>query len=64
MSGFAFYERSLALYRFLRSAHVPAQHVIGVRRFPFTAHAWVECGGAALFEEHAGDYTPLARIGN
>jgi Transglutaminase-like superfamily len=29
-------------------AGVPADHVIGVRRFPFQAHAWVECGGVRL----------------
>lgn len=55
--------RSLALYRYLRAANVPAQHVIGARRFPFGAHAWVEYDGAAVFERRAGDYTPLARIG-
>ena len=31
--------RSLSLYRFLLIAGVPADHVIGVRRFPFQAHA-------------------------
>ncbi|HWT05248.1 MAG TPA: lasso peptide biosynthesis B2 protein, partial [Xanthomonadales bacterium] len=34
--------RSLSLYRFLRAANVPAEHVIGVQRHPFVAHAWVE----------------------
>ena len=56
--------RSLSLYRFLRSAGVPAEHVIGVRRFPFSAHAWVECDGSPVCDERAGGYTPLARIGN
>jgi hypothetical protein len=55
--------RSLSLYRYLRLANVPAEHVIGARRFPFSAHAWVECDGAAVLESRAGDYTPLARIG-
>ncbi len=56
--------RSLSLYRFLRSAGVRAEHVIGVRRFPFAAHAWVECDGSAVRDERARDFTPLARIGN
>jgi hypothetical protein len=54
--------RSLSLYRFLRSGGVPAEHVIGVRRFPFAAHAWVECGGTPVRDERARDFTPLARI--
>jgi len=37
--------RSLALFRFLRESGLPAEHVIGVRRRPFQAHAWVECEG-------------------
>jgi hypothetical protein len=56
--------RSLALYRFLRSANVFAEHVIGVRRFPFAAHAWVECDGAPVLDDQFHSFTPLARIGN
>lgn len=56
--------RSLSLYRYLRAANVPAEHVIGVRRFPFRAHAWVECSGSPVFDERSHDFTPLARIGN
>jgi hypothetical protein len=56
--------RSLSLYRYLRSAGVHAEHLIGVRRFPFAAHAWVECDGAPVGDEHARDFTPLARIGD
>jgi hypothetical protein len=55
--------RSLALYRFLRSAGVAAEHVIGVRRFPFGAHAWVECDGAPLLDGTPHEYVPLARAG-
>jgi hypothetical protein len=55
--------RSLSLYRFLRSADVCAEHVIGVRRFPFGAHAWVECDGLPVADDRAGEFTPLARIG-
>ena len=43
--------RSLALYRFLRAAGLPCEHRIGVRRFPFTAHAWVEHDGSALLDD-------------
>lgn len=56
--------RSLALFRFLRSANIPAEHVIGVRRFPFNAHAWVEYNGSPLLDDHCHGFTPLARIDN
>ncbi|SRR5579871_77489 len=55
--------RSLALYRYLRSANVEAEHVIGVRRFPFNAHAWVEFHGLPLLDNSSRQYAPLARIG-
>jgi hypothetical protein len=55
--------RSLSLYRFLREAGLGATHVIGVRRFPFQAHAWAECAGEVLLDGRAHDFTPLARIG-
>jgi hypothetical protein len=54
--------RSLALYRFLREAGHPAEHVIGVRRFPFQAHAWVECEGAGALDDRAPAFTPLTRL--
>ncbi|HEX3684489.1 MAG TPA: lasso peptide biosynthesis B2 protein [Bryobacteraceae bacterium] len=56
--------RSLSLFRFLQSANVCVQHVIGVRRFPFGAHAWVEYNGAPILDDDARQYTPLARIGS
>jgi hypothetical protein len=55
--------RSLSLYRFLRSLGCPAEHVIGVRRFPFKAHAWVEYDGAPLLDGRACEFTSIARIG-
>jgi hypothetical protein len=55
--------RSLALFRYLRSVNVAAEHVIGVRRIPFAAHAWVECGGVPALEDRSHAFTPLARIG-
>jgi hypothetical protein len=56
--------RSLALFRFLLSVGVPAEHCIGVQRFPFEAHAWVECGGRAVNESSGltRGYTELARL--
>ncbi len=57
--------RSLALYRFLRAAGIPAQHLIGVQRFPFLAHAWVECDGVPVLDDRQRrqQFTPLARLG-
>ena len=40
--------RSLAIYILLRRQGVPATLRIGVKRFPFAAHAWVECLGEVL----------------
>ena len=40
--------RSLAIFVLLRRRGVPARLHIGVKRFPFAAHAWVECFGEVL----------------
>ena len=54
--------RSLALFRFLRMMGLPSEHVIGCRRAPFFAHAWVECGGrVVLDDDHRSELTVLAR---
>lgn len=42
--------RSLALTRFLRCTGWPAEHVLGVRLYPFEAHAWVEVDGEPVNE--------------
>jgi hypothetical protein len=42
--------RSLALYAFLAGAGFSVAHRIGVRRYPFAAHAWVENHGVAILE--------------
>jgi hypothetical protein len=57
--------RSLSLYRFLQSCNIPAGHRIGVDRFPFQAHAWVEHDGMPLLDERGREMklTPLAWIG-
>jgi len=56
--------RSLALFRFLRSAGLAVEHRIGVRRFPFDAHAWVEHRGRVVLDNPARQsvYATLARI--
>ena len=40
--------RSLTLYLLLRRRGIPATLHIGVKRYPFGAHAWVECMGEVL----------------
>lgn len=54
--------RSLSLFRFLNAVGVCASHVIGVRRFPFAAHAWVEVEGRVAQQDNVHDYAPLARM--
>jgi hypothetical protein len=55
--------RSLSLFRFLKSENIAAEHVIGVKRVPFEAHAWVECGGEPVLDDRVKGFTPLSRIG-
>ena len=43
-------QRSMALFRFLRSMGFPAKHSIGFARNPFSAHAWVECGNRVILD--------------
>lgn len=40
--------RAMTLYVLLRRRGIPATLSIGVKRFPFAAHAWVECLGEVL----------------
>ncbi len=56
--------RSLALWRFLNSVGIDASHRIGVRRFPFGAHAWTQVGERVIFDDPArvAAYTEIARI--
>nr|WP_181718619.1 lasso peptide biosynthesis B2 protein [Pedobacter sp.]QJS06272.1 Coenzyme PQQ synthesis protein D [Pedobacter sp.] len=42
--------RSLALYSYLLAGGIRVDHCIGVRRFPFGAHAWVELCGAPIYD--------------
>jgi len=56
--------RSLALFRFLRNSGIPAQHRIGVRLFPFLAHAWVEVDGRVVHDDPSNPqrYATIAKI--
>ena len=56
--------RSMALFCFLRELGIPVEHRIGVDRFPFRAHAWVEYDGRVL-ADHGGNrevFTTIALI--
>jgi hypothetical protein len=55
--------RSLALLQFVRSVGIGAEHCIGVRRFPFGAHAWVEVAGTVVHDSPAfvRDFHVIAR---
>ncbi|MEN6615032.1 MAG: lasso peptide biosynthesis B2 protein [Syntrophorhabdus sp.] len=56
--------RSLALFVFLRTSGLPAEHCIGVRQFPFTAHAWTECNGHVVHDDplNQENFSVIARI--
>ena len=47
--------RALTLYVLLRRRGVLATLCIGVKRYPFGAHAWVECLGQVL-DDSSGDW--------
>ena len=56
--------RSLSLYFFLRQSGLPAGHYIGIRQFPFTAHAWTECSGKVVHDDASNRdrFSVIARI--
>jgi hypothetical protein len=56
--------RSLALFGFLRTLGIPAEHRIGVQSYPFVAHAWVECAGRVLHDDPLNPerFTTIARL--
>jgi len=58
-------ERSLVLYHKLRRDGVPAALRMGVRAYPFEAHAWVELEGSPLDEvpDHLKDFAPIFELG-
>ena len=55
--------RSLTIYVLLRRRGIPASFHIGVKRYPFGAHAWVECLGEVLDDSantwRHEPYTPI-----
>ncbi len=56
-------ERALVGYQILRAVHgLPAVLKVGIRRHPFEAHAWVECGGRVVTDEpeNCAIYQPVA----
>lgn len=55
--------RSLALFAFLSMQGHSVRHVIGVRRYPFKAHAWVEQSGRKLLEMPTFGATPSSAPG-
>lgn len=58
--------RSLALFVFLHRCGFQVRHRIGVRRYPFAAHAWVEYGATVLLDPAAAEdagFVPLAALG-
>lgn len=54
--------RSIALFRYLGWLGIDATHVIGVRRTPFSAHAWVEVGGNGLLAAAPRSFFKLAEL--
>lgn len=54
--------RSLALFRYLRWRGIPATHIIGIRRIPFAAHAWVEVAGVGVLAPRPRGFSALATL--
>ncbi len=46
-------QRSAALTILLRLSGIPSDFVVGCRRTPFYAHAWVEVAGVAILDDPA-----------
>jgi hypothetical protein len=47
-------QRSAVLVRLLRAEEIPARMLIGVRKIPFLAHAWVEVNGR-IVDDHVAE---------
>ena len=55
--------RALTIFVLLRRRGVPATLRIGVKRYPFGAHAWVECLGEVLDDSaHNWQHEPYVPI--
>lgn len=57
--------KSLTLCRLLRSRAIPAEFCLGVKKYPFSAHAWVEWEGELIddWPQRVGTYRVLTRLG-
>lgn len=57
-------QRSVVTACLLRIQGVPAQLVIGCKKMPFIAHAWVEVNGTVVNDDHRVQsfYVPLDRL--
>jgi hypothetical protein len=55
--------QAVAIARLLRRQEYPVTLIIAVRRFPFAAHAWVECAGQVLTDRQdvSIEFTPILR---
>lgn len=56
--------KALTTFRLLRLRGVPAELCLGVRKYPFAGHAWVECGGQVLDDnpKRIHQFTLLKRL--
>lgn len=56
--------KALTTFRLLRLRGIPAELCLGVRKYPFSGHAWVECGGEILDDDprRIRQYTLLKRL--
>lgn len=57
-------QRSAALTRLLTQGNIAAELVIGVQKFPFRSHAWVEVNGEVINDRPRVRevYKPIARL--
>lgn len=57
-------ERSLVLYYKLKRKSVPVSLRLGVRAYPFAAHAWVELEGSPVNEipDRLKDFAPILEL--
>ena len=56
--------KSLTIYYLVRKQGIPANLCIGVKKFPFAGHAWVEYGGRVVddFPKRVPLYTLMSRV--
>ncbi|MCU4930820.1 lasso peptide biosynthesis B2 protein [Bacillus thuringiensis] len=57
--------RSLIGFKLLRQQGLSVQLVVGVKKFPFSSHAWVECDGTVIndVQRVKESYIEVFRIG-